>query len=330
MRPLRLLGTRINRQGRAEQDVKPSRSVGQSLLDSSQLRYLQKLTFASGKLAWSGLSGEHRSRRRGLSPEFADFKSYSPGDDFRRIDWNTYARLDQLFIKESETTTERDIHIFVDLSPSMDWSCDEEVPTKLRYAIRIASTLGYLAIWHFDRCSIQGFGTAASHLFGPVQGRSNILRMLTFCGDLTVGPSASGHDVIQRHILQRKRPGRMIVVSDFHWTETADLRDMLLLAASRRWQTTLILVQDPAESDPSLIFDTTATVDLQEPETATSMHISGNNRSLDAYRTSRTQWLSDMRELAQIPGVTWLVSTSTDVVMSTLLQDLVQLRVLRR
>jgi len=90
----------------------------------------------------AGLSGEHRSRRKGLSPEFSDFKSYVPGDDYRRIDWSAYARLDDLFIRESETTTEFDVHVLIDLSRSMDWTSSDALPTKLRHGLRLAGAIG--------------------------------------------------------------------------------------------------------------------------------------------------------------------------------------------
>src|SRR3979490_3116618 len=44
----------------------------------------------------SGLyAGERRSPRAARSPEFADFRPYVAGDDFRQIDWRAYARLER-------------------------------------------------------------------------------------------------------------------------------------------------------------------------------------------------------------------------------------------
>ena len=45
------------------------------------------------------MKGERRSPRKGQSVEFADFRNYVPGDDPRFVDWNTYARLEKLFLK---------------------------------------------------------------------------------------------------------------------------------------------------------------------------------------------------------------------------------------
>ena len=88
---------------------------------NATLARLRRLSLVAGRARTEGLAGEHRSRRRGTSPEFADFKRYSQGDDFRRIDWNTYARLDGLFVRLSEVTTELSVHFLLDSSASMDW-----------------------------------------------------------------------------------------------------------------------------------------------------------------------------------------------------------------
>src|SRR5680860_739213 len=71
------------------------------LFDEELLSRLRRLVLLSRRAVAQGIAGEHKSRRRGSSPEFSDFKSYSQGDDYRRIDWNIYSRLDELFIRLS-------------------------------------------------------------------------------------------------------------------------------------------------------------------------------------------------------------------------------------
>ena len=82
----------------------------------------------SRKIFRGRMKGERRSRRKGQSVEFADFRNYVPGDDLRFIDWNTYARLDRLFLKMF--LEEEDLHFYalIDASASMDFGD----PTKLQ------------------------------------------------------------------------------------------------------------------------------------------------------------------------------------------------------
>ena len=69
------------------------------LIDSGLMARLDQLDVVSRKIFLGKLQGERRSRKRGTSVEFADYRSYVAGDDLRYIDWNVYGRLDVLFLK---------------------------------------------------------------------------------------------------------------------------------------------------------------------------------------------------------------------------------------
>ena len=107
------------------------------LLEPQFLHRLEQLELVSRKIFLGRLKGERRSKRKGQSVEFADFRNYVPGDDLRFIDWNLYARLDRLFIKLF--LEEEDLHFFclIDTSTSMEFG----EPTKLLYAKQLAAAL---------------------------------------------------------------------------------------------------------------------------------------------------------------------------------------------
>ena len=86
----------------------------------------ERLELISRKIFRGRMKGERRSKRKGQSVEFADFRSYVPGDDLRFIDWNTYARLDRLFLKMF--LEEEDLHFYalIDASASMDFGEPDE------------------------------------------------------------------------------------------------------------------------------------------------------------------------------------------------------------
>ena len=111
-----------------------------SLFSEELLALTRRLSLSPRTFTPEGLAGEHRSRKRGSSPEFADFKSYSQGDDFRRIDWNIYGRLGTLFVRLSEITTEIPVHILLDASASMLWTGSPERPQKFTMARQIAGS----------------------------------------------------------------------------------------------------------------------------------------------------------------------------------------------
>lgn len=214
------------------------------------LARLRRLSVLSRSTLSAGLVGEHRSRRRGASPEFADFKRYSPGDDFRQIDWNTYARLDSLFVRVSEVTTELDIHILLDASSSMDWRGTDETPTKFSYARHIAGTVGYVALWHFDRVRLTPFGDRLGPRFGPSQGRNQATSLLHFLDHLAPLGATDLPLVLNKYSHRRRRPGILILLSDLL---TGEPRDIVLAMRNLRalgWHTTVLHVLDPAEVEP--------------------------------------------------------------------------------
>ena len=80
--------------------------MSSSLLTPELLRRLEQFQLLAARRAKSSAKGERRSRARGQSVEFADYRNYVHGDDFRYLDWNLYGRLERLFLKLYEEERE--------------------------------------------------------------------------------------------------------------------------------------------------------------------------------------------------------------------------------
>ena len=128
-----------------------STASSSNLLPPELLARLERLELVTRKIFRGQMKGERRSRRKGQSVEFADFRSYVAGDDLRLIDWNMYARLDRLIVKLF--MEEEDLHFYalVDDSLSMDFGD----PTKLTYAKQLAAALGFVGLVRADRVRIE-------------------------------------------------------------------------------------------------------------------------------------------------------------------------------
>src|SRR6201992_4077870 len=125
----------------------------QSLLLSPQfMARLDQLDLVSRKLLAGKMRGERRSKRRGQSVEFADYRNYVVGDDLRFIDWNIYARLDKLFLKLFLEEEDLSLYVLVDVSKS----CDFGNPNKAHYLKQVAAALGYIGLVNYNRVSICG------------------------------------------------------------------------------------------------------------------------------------------------------------------------------
>ena len=97
----------------------------------------------------SGTQGR-KSKAKGVSVEFSDYREYMPGDDFRRIDWNAYGRFDKFFIKVFMEEREGIFNFFLDKSKSMDYGKEN----KKNMALKIVAALSYVALNNLDRVNI--------------------------------------------------------------------------------------------------------------------------------------------------------------------------------
>ena len=142
-----------------------------SLLPPALLARLERMELVSRKVFRGRMKGERRSRRKGQSVEFADFRNYVPGDDVRFIDWNTYARLDRLFLKLF--LEEEDLHFYalIDASASMDFGD----PTKLHFAKQLAAALGFIGLARGDRVKIETLGLRPSCAADAACGRCSTI-----------------------------------------------------------------------------------------------------------------------------------------------------------
>src|SRR5258707_718432 len=192
------------------------------------LRRLEQFQLLATRRAKSSAKGERRSRARGQSVEFADYRNYVQGDDFRYLDWNMYGRLERLFLKLYEEERELPVRIFLDASESMTFG----EPRKFDFARQIAAAIGYVALCGFDRVSVIPFPDAPSPAalspsetrnseqairgaLRAVRGKKSSMQFFQNVSALTAGGSADLNQALRRGALEARQAGVAIVLSDF-------------------------------------------------------------------------------------------------------------------
>src|ERR1700733_549713 len=137
------------------------------LLDPAFMARLDQLDILSRKLLAGKMKGERRSKRRGQSVEFADYRNYVIGDDLRFIDWNIYARLEKLFLKLFLGAEDLAFYVLLDVSKS----CDYGNPNKAMYIKKVAAALGYIGLVNYNRVSIVAMAEGIVDSTGAMRGR---------------------------------------------------------------------------------------------------------------------------------------------------------------
>src|SRR5436190_2384152 len=150
------------------------------LLAPQFLARLEQLELVSRKIFLGRLKGERRSKRKGQSVEFADYRNYVIGDDLRHLDWNLYARLDRLFIRLF--MEEEDLHFYLLLDNSL--SMGFGTPTKLHYARQVAAALGFIGLVNLDRVVVEAFNDRLTQSMPAARGRRSLWRLLDFLGKI--------------------------------------------------------------------------------------------------------------------------------------------------
>src|SRR5438128_10269896 len=154
------------------------------------------------------MGGERRSRRRGQSVEFADFRSYTPGDDYRLLDCNAYARLDRFMLRLFVAEEELPLSLFVDLSGSMDWGR----PHKAQTAKRLAGAIAYVALASLDRVRLTVFADGPTSGGAPYRGRRAAQELFARIQSFPVGGPTNYSRLVWP--IARQRPGLTVLITD--------------------------------------------------------------------------------------------------------------------
>src|SRR5712692_2912478 len=183
----------------------------QPLLDSQFLARLEQLELVSRKIFLGRMKGERRSKRKGQSVEFADYRNYVVGDDLRHLDWNLYARLDKLFLRLF--MEEEDLHFYVVIDNSL--SMDFGNPTKLHYAKQVAAALAFVGLVNMDRVVIEAFNERLTQSLPAVRGRKSLWRVLSFLDKIAPAGPSDMKETLRTFSIKCSGKGIVVVLRDF-------------------------------------------------------------------------------------------------------------------
>ncbi len=273
------------------------------LLSPELLGRLERLELVSRKVFRGRMKGERRSRRKGQSVEFADFRHYVAGDDLRLIDWNLYARLDQLFLKLF--LEEEDLHFFslIDASESMNFGD----PTKLRVAKQMAAALGYVGLCRADRVSVSVLGPEGRR--APVlRGRASLWKMLAYLDSVQSGHNVSLYQGVKDFSLRASGTGVAVLLTDL--MDKDGYESALRMLIGRRMDVFVMHILSPEEIDPPLRGDRKL-IDVEDRDEA---EITLNAHVLHRYKEKVESFISEVKQFCSKRSIVYIpVRTDTPV-----------------
>jgi uncharacterized protein (DUF58 family) len=293
------------------------------LFNESTLRKLEQLTLIAERVRVGVMKGDRRSRKRGTSIEFADYRNYTKGDDLRRLDWNVYARLERPFIKLLEEEEDLAVHLLVDASASMNWPDGEESTTnsqhstnKLVYGLQLTGALGHISLTSGDLLTVSLLHSGGDRHWGPHRNQQNSLRLLQFLETGVAGGITDLNLSMRNYALYGRRPGLLFLISDL--LSPNGYQDGLNALQSRGYEIGLIHLLSPDEVDPPVSGD----LKLVDVETGQDAEITLDPTTLNQYRDRLRAWQSEIADYCSSRNVHYIPVTTDlpweQLVMQTL------------
>jgi uncharacterized protein (DUF58 family) len=289
------------------------------LLSPELLAQLEKLELVTRRIFRGRMKGERRSKRKGQSVEFADFRNYVPGDDLRFIDWNTYARLDRLFLKMF--LEEEDLHFFalIDASQSMDFGD----PTKLHYAKQLAAALGFIGLVRADRVRIESIGQPLRSP-GPIfRGRKSLWRMFAHLDSIEPGQNVPLAEGVKNFCLRNPGKGVLVLISDL--MDKQGYESAMRYLVSREMDVYVIQILSQEEIDPDVKGD----LKLVDCEDADIAEISVSAPLIARYKQTLNAFVEGAKTFCTRRGMNYLLARN-DVPVDQLVSSYLRKRGLVR
>jgi uncharacterized protein (DUF58 family) len=287
-----------------------SNGVGRFPLDAATLQRLDTLAVVTRRAMASGRPGMRRSPLAGSSMEFADYRRYTPGDDFRRIDWRAYARLERLFLRLFEAEENLAVSVLVDCSASMQYG------EKAVLAMKLAAALAYIALKSEDSVLVGALTDRLASYRRAGSGGHAVWSVGAFLGQLPQG----GATDLNRALYDLGRiitgPGLTIVISDF--LSPGGYQLGLRSLAGLRQEVALVQILAPEEIEPDQQ-GLQGDWQLRDSEGQGSVEVSVTPAVLAAYRRRLEMYMQELASFAHDHGMTYAM-----VPGDTALLDVVQ------
>lgn len=291
--------------------------MSERIFDTEFLKKLDTIAINVRMLMSEGGGGNRKSRSKGSSVEFSDFREYAIGDDFRRIDWNAYGRFDKLFIKLFMEEQEALINIFVDSSKSMSYGN----PKKSELSLKLAGILSFLALNNLDRVCINSINSEAIKQSTAVTGRSMFDRCIAFLESISFSGATDINASIKKKDFRSR--GMSVIISDFF--TSGGIEDAVKYLLYKKQDVFLIHLLSPEELKPEL----EGQVRLLDSETGKVMDVAVTPALLRQYQAKLSEFSNQIREFCSRLGASYIQVSSADSIEKIVFEQFTETGVIR-
>jgi uncharacterized protein (DUF58 family) len=271
-------------------------------------RRLQQLKIHTRRSFLGSRQGMHLSKRKGQGLEFADFRAYTPGDDYRHIDWGVYGRTDRVYVRQFREEQDLNVLVILDCSRSMGVSKDQQ---KFEFASNIALALGYVALTDGDTVTISLLGQKNSPRFS---GPKSLSLATAFIKEAKAEYVFDLKTELRAACSRHKIPGKCFLISDF-LIDHESLFPALDVLRYRNFEISLIQILAPSELNLEIETGLTAL----DAETGEKLELILDSSSKKEYEKALALHTKTIEEYALRYGITHILLSSEEDLSSTIL-----------
>jgi uncharacterized protein (DUF58 family) len=263
------------------------------------------------------LGGDERSLLLGSGMELAEVREYQPGDDVRHIDWNTTARADRPFVRETHTERALDVWLVLDVSASINWGTAQCL--KRERALEFAAVAGQLFGQRGHRIGAILFADQPVSFMPPGAGRIHLLRLIDGIQQEArqnhAGATNLSAALTKVQGLVRRR-SLLLIVSDFL---VADGWQTPLSMLAHRHELVAVRLHDPREAE----LPDVGLVTFEDPETGSQFMVNTGDRSLrERFRAAAEKQGTRIRTDLARSGAEYLALTTDAALLPGLVRFL--------
>jgi len=218
------------------------------MIDTSFLKKLDRFDLILQRKVTSNYIGERRSEQQGSGIVLKDYVQYTPGDDFRRIDWRVFARTDKLYSRRFEEERNLTVHIVLDASGSMNYG----KPKKFEYGAMVGLGFAYIGIRNNERFVVSTFSDKLEYI-RPKRGMRQLASVVEILNNKKPQGTSNLATAMRRYQKRMvKSHSLVVIISDFLY-DIDQIKETLRLFKGH--EITLVQVLDDVETNLNLSGD---------------------------------------------------------------------------
>jgi uncharacterized protein (DUF58 family) len=203
---------------------------------------VKKIILKTKKQVYGDMLGNNASLFQGEGFEFAELREYVYGDDVRKIDWKTTAKLGKPFVKIYKEERELNVVVVSMLSGSVYFGT---VKQKSDVIAEVVATLGFSAVKNSDLFSHMIF---ADQLYEASKASKKLFSVHKAVEDVftfdPIGKEGDFSALVETLHDRLKKKSLLFIVSDF-------VGDIDLKLLSKKHDVFAVMVRDRFEENPS-------------------------------------------------------------------------------